>query len=100
MSEVNPQFSQIKERLDEIVQTVSDEDISLDDALSLYEEAVGLGMQVSSVLEEDIAEEEIVSEVEAVQPAEGVTSEISDVVETPQAEESDQGSQAEEENHG
>lgn len=106
MSEVNPQFSQIKERLDEIVQTVSAEDISLDDALNLYEEAVSLGMQVSSVLEENIAEEEIAAEMEAVQPADEAQAEpvktaaeeqSSETVETAEA---PQEPQTEEEHHG
>ena len=51
-------FTDIKERLDEIVQAVSDDGMSLDDALALYEEAVKLGMRVSSLMEqEDSAKE-------------------------------------------
>ncbi|MCL1798574.1 MAG: exodeoxyribonuclease VII small subunit [Eggerthellaceae bacterium] len=52
-------YESVKERLDEIVEAVSDEGISLDDALDLYEEAVKLGLQVSNLLEEDIAESQI-----------------------------------------
>ena len=47
-------FEAIKARLEEIVEAVSDEDIPLDDALDLYEEAVELGMRVSDVLEDGI----------------------------------------------
>lgn len=51
-------FTDIKERLDEIVQAVSDDGMPLDDALALYEEAVKLGMRVSSLMEqEDSAKE-------------------------------------------
>lgn len=49
-------FESVKERLDQIVEAVSDEDISLDDALKLYEEAVQLGLTASSLLEENLAE--------------------------------------------
>lgn len=48
-------FGQVNDRLKEIVEQVSNEDMPLDDALDLFEEAVGLGMQASSLLEEDIA---------------------------------------------
>lgn len=45
----------VNRRLKEIVQSVSDDDIDLDRALSLYEEAVDLGMRASELIEEDIA---------------------------------------------
>jgi exodeoxyribonuclease VII small subunit len=48
-------FSQVNDRLKEIVEQVSDDGMPLDDALDLFEEAVGLGMKASSLLEEDIA---------------------------------------------
>ncbi len=48
-------FDSLKARLDEIVELVSDESMPLEDALSLYEEAVGLGLKASSMLEADIA---------------------------------------------
>ena len=54
-SETNITFESVKERLDEIVDAVNDESISLDDALDLYEEAVKLGVQASTLLEEGIA---------------------------------------------
>lgn len=49
-------FERVKDRLDEIVEAVSDENISLDDALKLYEEAVQLGLAASSLLEENLEE--------------------------------------------
>ena len=51
-------FESIKTRLAEIVDAVSDDSISLDDALDLYEEAVTLGMRVSETLEEGIVVDE------------------------------------------
>lgn len=51
-------FEDIKERLDQIVQAVSDDDLPIDKALTLYEEAVGLGLEASSLLERDILDEE------------------------------------------
>ncbi len=47
-------FEDVKVRLDEIVEAVSSDDISLDDALKLYEEAVELGLVASSLLEENL----------------------------------------------
>lgn len=47
-------FESVKERLAEIVDAVSDDDLPLDQALSLYEEAVGLGLRASDLLEEGI----------------------------------------------
>lgn len=48
-------FDSLKARLDEIVELVSDDTMPLEDALSLYEEAVGLGLKASNMLEADIA---------------------------------------------
>ena len=57
MTANNPEsFEDVKGRLDEIVEAVSDENIPLDDALKLYEEAVELGLFASSLLEENLAE--------------------------------------------
>lgn len=55
MSEEMPSYESLKSRLDEIVEAVSDESLPLDDALDLYEEAVGLGLQASRLMESDIA---------------------------------------------
>lgn len=51
-------FEDIKARLDEIVAAVSDEELPLDEALSLYEEAVGIGLTSSRIVEEGIAAKE------------------------------------------
>jgi exodeoxyribonuclease VII small subunit len=47
-------FDGVSARLREIADAVSDEDISLDDALSLYEEAIKLGTQAADLCEEGI----------------------------------------------
>lgn len=47
-------FEAVQSRLDEIVEAVGDENLSLDDALALYEEAVNLGLRGSDLLEENI----------------------------------------------
>ena len=44
-------FDQVKARLDEIVDAVGSSEMPLDEALSLYEEAVGLGLRASELLE-------------------------------------------------
>lgn len=54
-------FEDIKARLDEIVAAVSDEELPLDEALSLYEEAVGIGLTASRIVEEGIAAKEVES---------------------------------------
>ena len=43
-SDGSQDFDMLKSRLDEIVGEVAREDISLDDALALYEEAVNIGL--------------------------------------------------------
>ncbi len=56
MGEEAPQsFEDIKLRLDQIVAAVSDEELPLEEALSLYEEAVGIGLAASRLVEEGIA---------------------------------------------
>ena len=45
------EFEAVKKRLEEIVHAVDDDDLPLDDALDLYEEAVKLGLKASSLLE-------------------------------------------------
>ena len=44
-------FGQIRDRLSEIADLVKQEDLSLDAALDLYDEAVSLGMKATSLLE-------------------------------------------------
>ena len=52
MSQQNAQtFSQIRARLDEIATQVRGDDIPLDAALDLYDEAVKLGMKATELLE-------------------------------------------------
>lgn len=68
-------FNEVKTRLDEIVEAVSDEDISLDDALCLYEEAVKLGMRATSLLEEDIDQEQVDEMVFCLESAEAASNE-------------------------
>ena len=47
-------YAQLKERLDQIVDAVSADDLPLEEALALYEEAVKLGSAASALIEEDI----------------------------------------------
>ncbi len=63
-------FSSVKERLNEIVDEISSEDISLDDALTLYEEAVKLGLAACDLSEADLSEVENTDEAlnDAVSP--------------------------------
>lgn len=55
----------VQKRLDEILDVVNDEETSLDEALALCEEAVGLGLRASDMLEEDAAP----AESDQAQPA-------------------------------
>ena len=55
MSDQQDSFEEIQTRLQEIVDAVSDDTLPLDDALTLYEEAVQLGLRASTLLEEGIA---------------------------------------------
>ena len=52
------EFEAVKARLEEIAREVDDENLSLDDALDLYEEAVKLGLQATNLLEVGIEVEE------------------------------------------
>lgn len=55
--EAKGDFASIKGRLDEIVEAVKDDTISLDAALDLYEEAIALGTKAAAILEEGVLEE-------------------------------------------
>lgn len=57
-TEQQDEFASVKARLEEIVRAVDDEDLPLDDALDLYEEAVKLGLKASSLLEVGIVVDE------------------------------------------
>lgn len=67
-------FEAVKTRLDEIVDAVSDDELALDDALALYEEAVGLGLRASDLLEDNIETQQ------SVEGADEVSDEPSDDV--------------------
>ena len=67
-------FGAVKTRLDEIVDAVSDDELALDDALALYEEAVGLGLRASDLLEDNIETQQ------SVEGADEVSDEPSDDV--------------------
>ena len=68
-------FEDVKERLDQIVDAVSDDDLALDDALALYEEAVSLGLRASELLEADIdAQKELEEMQEGAQEGDGAPS--------------------------
>ena len=62
-------FEELKSRLDEIVEAVNDKDLPLDQALSLYEEAVGLGLRASDLLEQGIDEAPAGLADDSAQPA-------------------------------
>lgn len=62
LSQNRESYLEVKERLDQIVDAVSVDDLPLDDTLALYEEAVKLGLRASDLIEQDMearrAEEE------------------------------------------
>ena len=62
-------FEELKSRLDEIVEAVNDKDLPLDQALSLYEEAVGLGLRASDLLEQGIDEASVQEALASDAPA-------------------------------
>ncbi len=67
-------FEAVRARLDQIVDEVNAEGISLDEALSLYEEAVKLGLSACDLSESDVAE---VLAADASQAAQGGSDEQS-----------------------
>lgn len=62
-------FEELKSRLDEIVEAVNDKDLPFDQALSLYEEAVGLGLRASDLLEQGIDEASVQEALASEAPA-------------------------------
>lgn len=71
MSNADTNFENIKQRLDQIVERVSEDDIDLDEALTLYEEAVKLGVAACDASEFDTESEdadENKSEAESANP--------------------------------
>ena len=69
-NEQKPDFESVKNRLAEIAEAVDDENLSLDDALDLYEEAVSLGLKASDLLETGVVVPEEEPEAEAAAAAE------------------------------
>ncbi len=75
MGDKGPQtFEDMKLRLDQIVAAVNDEELPLEEALGLYEEAVGIGLAASRIMEEGIA-----AQSEAEQGASTVDSDLETV---------------------
>ena len=66
-----PDFESVKTRLAEIADAVDDENLPLDDALDLYEEAVALGLKASDLLEVGINLSEGDAQEEPGQDADG-----------------------------
>ena len=58
-------YDEVKERLDEIVNAVGSDDLPIKDALSLYEEAVLLGLAASDLIERDMKERRAAGAAEA-----------------------------------
>lgn len=52
------QFERVKTRLEEIANVVDSDELTLDQALDLYEEAVALGLQATDLLDVDITVQE------------------------------------------
>ena len=57
-------FEEARRRLDEILSAVADDDLPLDDALVLYEEAVKLGTKITGLIETDISERDALAAAE------------------------------------
>lgn len=73
-------YSDLKTRLDQIVDAVSDENLPLEEALDLYEEAVGLGLQASRLMEQDIQAQDVSDEAEGeAQSQDGASSQQQDI---------------------
>lgn len=73
------EFSKTLERLNEIVREVEAEDVTLDDALALYEEAVKLSLAACDVSELDILADDAPEESEtAVTDAQASVAEVAD----------------------
>ncbi len=86
---VTQSLAEIKSRLFEIADQVANTDLPLEEALTLYEEAVNLGLHATNLLEDDITEEELaeVSEESAEESAAGEQPQASDeTVPTPSGE--------------
>lgn len=58
LSDTDKTYGQVKEQLDQIVDKVSDADVSLDEALALYEEAASLALLCCDLSEVDTQDEQ------------------------------------------
>lgn len=75
-------LADIKSRLYEIADQVANTDLPLEEALTLYEEAVNLGLHATNLLEQDITEDELaeVSEESVEEPAAIEQPQVSDEI--------------------
>ena len=89
-------FEDVKGRLDQIVEAVSDDDLPLDEALSLYEEAVGLGLRASDLLEEGIDAKRAAEALAADDAAASAGAQASAGQDAPQADSTSQDAAAKE----
>ena len=62
-------FEDVNDRLKQIVEAVSDDELPLDEALDLFDEAVALGMKASEMMEDDIATRDAADEEREAQQA-------------------------------
>ncbi len=69
MSDSAQSFVDLKNRLDEIVETVADDTLPLEEVLDLYEEAVGIGLTASRIMEEGISAHDAEAEAKIDQSA-------------------------------
>ena len=61
-SDQQTSFESVKTRLAEIAEAIDDENMPLDEALDLYEEAVALGLQASDLLETGVVVDDAAAE--------------------------------------
>ncbi len=73
-------YCEVKQRLDEIVKAVGEDGLAIEDALALYEEAVGLGLAASSLIEQDIDEQRELAETANPASVEGEACIVSSAV--------------------
>ena len=88
------EFEAVKARLEEIANTVDDENLSLDEALDLYEEAVKLGLQASDLLETGIVIEDEVAPESAGEQAQNPASDNETASQSPDLPQADSGEAA------
>lgn len=74
----NHNFGAVRERLLEIATAVENPELSIDEVLDLYEEAVSLGLKATDLLELDITEEEVEAQAAAQESEETAATDIQD----------------------